>query len=230
MPSGEKVIDAGIPWQLVMHYQTVTVYQDVTDWWDMNLTWPMEADAEFEGRHMNAVLPKDLARECPVQAVSCGSDYRQISTCIMDFFPTTALLGVVLVLLVMVRSRGIGSRLKGYPPGPPTLPVIGNLHQMPKTQPHLQFKKWADEYGQVWSYCSSSSVSSILTMSQPHLLAHPWYPSPNCAVVRCGGQRPLRQEKRHLLFSAGDDSRADNSFRGSEILAYGEFQRLFNLK
>jgi hypothetical protein len=46
----------------------------------------------------------------------------------------------------------IGSRPSDYPPGPPTLPIIGNLHLMPAKNPHIQFKKWAEEYGRVYPH------------------------------------------------------------------------------
>lgn len=65
----------------------------------------------------------------------------------MGYVLTTALFGVVALLIVLVHISGIGSRPREYPPGPPTLPIIGNLHQMPKTRVYEQFKKWADEYG-----------------------------------------------------------------------------------
>lgn len=51
------------------------------------------------------------------------------------------------LLLLFVYLSGVGSRPKGYPPGPPTLPLIGNLHQMPKTRSHEQFQRWAQVYG-----------------------------------------------------------------------------------
>jgi hypothetical protein len=28
-----------------------------------------------------------------------------------------------------------------------TIPILGNLHQMPINQPHIQLQKWAQEYG-----------------------------------------------------------------------------------
>jgi len=60
-----------------------------------------------------------------------------------------AVLIIVLVAMVggLYRLSKIGSRPKGYPPGPPTLPLIGNLHLMPKERAYLQFQKWAQEYG-----------------------------------------------------------------------------------
>ncbi len=55
--------------------------------------------------------------------------------------------GLGLILLITVQLRNVGRRPLGCPPGPPTLPIIGNLHQIPPKSPHLQFQKWAEEYG-----------------------------------------------------------------------------------
>ena len=30
------------------------------------------------------------------------------------------------------------------PPGPPTFPIIGNLHQMPRARIHLKFSDWGE--------------------------------------------------------------------------------------
>lgn len=70
---------------------------------------------------------------------------------------------VVAVLLLMYRLNRVGQRPKGYPPGPPTLPLIGNLHQMPKEHGHLQFQKWAEEYGPVYSLILGTQVMIVLS-------------------------------------------------------------------
>lgn len=62
----------------------------------------------------------------------------------------TALIPLVIVAAIVYKLRNVGRRPKNYPPGPPTMPIIGNLHQMPSKNPHHQFKKWAEEYGYVW--------------------------------------------------------------------------------
>lgn len=54
---------------------------------------------------------------------------------------------VALVAVAIYHILQIGSRPKDYPPGPPTIPILGNLHLMPTEDQHVQFKKWADEYG-----------------------------------------------------------------------------------
>lgn len=57
------------------------------------------------------------------------------------------LIPIVLIAVAVFQLRNVGRRPKDYPPGPPTLPLIGNLHQMPSKGSHHQFKKWAKEYG-----------------------------------------------------------------------------------
>ena len=47
-------------------------------------------------------------------------------------FSLTQLASLTLVLVVIWYARKLGSREPGLPPGPPTLPVIGNVHQFSK--------------------------------------------------------------------------------------------------
>lgn len=71
-----------------------------------------------------------------------------------------------LVAVAAYSLRKVGRRPAGYPPGPPTLPIIGNLHLMPKEKPHLQFQKWAEEYGPVYSLILGTKVMIVLSSDQ----------------------------------------------------------------
>ncbi|KAI1103168.1 putative cytochrome P450 [Jackrogersella minutella] len=78
-------------------------------------------------------------------------------------FSVTTLIVVAAVLVLIYRLGRIGQRPKGYPPGPPTLPLIGNIHQMPPKKVHLQFQKWAEEYGPVYSLMLGTKVMIVLS-------------------------------------------------------------------
>ncbi|KAG9203893.1 hypothetical protein G6514_002054 [Epicoccum nigrum] len=71
-----------------------------------------------------------------------------------------------LLALVLHQLSKIGRRPTDYPPGPPTLPLIGNLHLMPKEKGHLQFQKWAEEYGPVYSLILGTKVMIVLSSDQ----------------------------------------------------------------
>ncbi|KAI8648298.1 hypothetical protein NCS56_01514000 [Fusarium sp. Ph1] len=53
------------------------------------------------------------------------------------------------LVLFATKVLQYGSRPKSFPPGPPTLPILGNLHQMPTKNSHLEFQKLAQQYGPI---------------------------------------------------------------------------------
>ncbi|ERS95312.1 cytochrome P450 [Sporothrix schenckii 1099-18] len=74
----------------------------------------------------------------------------------------------LLLLLVtgFVRLLMVGRRPKNYPPGPPTIPILGNIHLMPKRDLHLQLRKWADQYGPVFSLILGTQTLIVLSSDQ----------------------------------------------------------------
>jgi hypothetical protein len=75
-------------------------------------------------------------------------------------------LALTSLALLLYRLSRIGRRPEGYPPGPPTLPIIGNLHLIPNKKAHLQFQKWAEEYGPVYSLILGTKVMIVLSSDQ----------------------------------------------------------------
>lgn len=75
-------------------------------------------------------------------------------------------LAVAAILALAVRLSQVGRRPRDLPPGPPTLPLIGNLHLMPRKDVHLQFQKWAEEYGPVYSLILGTKTMIVLNSGQ----------------------------------------------------------------
>ncbi|KAJ6551141.1 cytochrome P450 [Mycena capillaripes] len=75
------------------------------------------------------------------------------------------LLPVVLAVLAVAAAllRKVGSREEGLPPGPPTLPILGNLHLLPTEFIHYKFTEWAKQYGGFYSLKLGSGTAIVLT-------------------------------------------------------------------
>ncbi|OQO10321.1 hypothetical protein B0A48_04679 [Cryoendolithus antarcticus] len=76
-----------------------------------------------------------------------------------------AIAGLALVLGTL-RLLRIGRRPKGYPPGPPTIPLLGNIHQMPTKDAHLQFQAWAQKYGDCYSLMLGTKTMIVLSSDE----------------------------------------------------------------
>lgn len=57
----------------------------------------------------------------------------------------------------------IGRREKHLPPGPPTLPILGNIHQIPKKGAHFQFTEWAKQYGGIYTLKLGTGTAAVMT-------------------------------------------------------------------
>jgi hypothetical protein len=83
-----------------------------------------------------------------------------LSSSKMAYYVYDGLFALIAVLAYQLSRTG--SRPANYPPGPPTLPFIGNLHLMSKEKAHLQFQIWADYYGPAYSLVLGTKTMVVL--------------------------------------------------------------------
>ncbi|KAG9240248.1 cytochrome P450 [Calycina marina] len=79
--------------------------------------------------------------------------------------PLACFLAVAFALFKFLR---VGARPNGLPPGPRTLPVIGNLHLMPAFKVYKQFTEWGQKFGPIYSLMIGSQPLIVL---QSHKIA-----------------------------------------------------------
>ncbi|MCJ1240632.1 hypothetical protein MMC14_008636, partial [Varicellaria rhodocarpa] len=78
-------------------------------------------------------------------------------------------LGALLCLLfVLYLLFFLGRRGRHLPPGPPTLPIVGNFHQLPKSGAHFKFTEWAAKYGGIFSL--KVGPANTVVISSPDLI------------------------------------------------------------
>ncbi|KAK0469876.1 cytochrome P450 [Desarmillaria tabescens] len=76
---------------------------------------------------------------------------------------TTSFYIFALFLWVVLRLKRIGSREPGLPPGPPTVPLLGNLHIFPAEYAHYRFTDWARIYGDIYSLKVGPGTVIVIT-------------------------------------------------------------------
>ncbi|CAI6277588.1 unnamed protein product [Periconia digitata] len=102
----------------------------------------------------------------------CVGDCTPVSSKVLEIIASVMLplfvsLAVVCLLLYPIwRILQVGKRPADFPPGPPTIPLLGNIHLIPRENVHLQFQKWAQEFGPVYSLMLGSKTMVVLSSDQ----------------------------------------------------------------
>ncbi|KAK7331675.1 hypothetical protein VNO80_28412 [Phaseolus coccineus] len=76
----------------------------------------------------------------------------------------TSILFILFILFKLLQSWASNNSSTNLPPGPRTLPLIGNLHQFVGLLPHHCLKKFADKYGPLM-HLKLGEVSNIIITS-----------------------------------------------------------------
>ncbi|KAF2727830.1 cytochrome P450 oxidoreductase-like protein [Polyplosphaeria fusca] len=73
---------------------------------------------------------------------------------------------LVPLLYVLYKLLRFGNRDKRLPPGPPTVPILGNAHMIPPGGLHYKLKEWGDLYGKIYSLKIGADTMIVLNDRQ----------------------------------------------------------------
>lgn len=69
----------------------------------------------------------------------------------------------LLAAAIVYALTTIGHRDRDLPPGPPTLPILGNITHIPLKGTHFRFTEWARQYGGIYSLKLGSGTAAVIT-------------------------------------------------------------------
>ncbi|KAF6811973.1 cytochrome P450 2D18 [Colletotrichum sojae] len=69
---------------------------------------------------------------------------------------------IIPLAFLVHRIFTFGRRERLLPPGPPTIPILGNAHLLPSRGLHAKLKEWSDAYGSVYSLKVGRSTIVVL--------------------------------------------------------------------
>lgn len=84
-----------------------------------------------------------------------------------SYRPYIAALAILLTLLFIFVTRWVLSTLrpKNFPLGPPVVPGLGNILQVPARKPYLRFHEWAGRYGDLFSL--KAGAGNLVVINSP---------------------------------------------------------------
>ncbi|KAL0574270.1 hypothetical protein V5O48_007678 [Marasmius crinis-equi] len=84
---------------------------------------------------------------------------------VWQMLPQISTIGVLFAVAAWVVSKllNIGRREGYLPPGPATVPILGNLHVFPTEYPQHKFTEWARQYGDIYSLKVGPSTAIVIT-------------------------------------------------------------------
>ncbi|KAK9781621.1 putative Cytochrome P450 [Seiridium cardinale] len=127
-------------------------------------------------------------------------------------WPLTIALGIAVILAFMIGKWVIGTlRPKDFPPGPPVIPGLGNLHQMPIGKPYLKFHEWSEQYGDIIGL--KTGTGNLVVLNTPEVV-HEYFEKRGAIC----SNRPVNHiMTKHVLYEPEE--------KGLLILQYDEYYR-----
>lgn len=82
---------------------------------------------------------------------------------------SAAIAGFLLLLLLSLLQWVLSTlRPQNFPPGPPVIPGLGNLHQIPPSKPFLKFHEWSKQYGDLVSL--KTAAGNLVITNNPKIV------------------------------------------------------------
>lgn len=79
-----------------------------------------------------------------------------------EIFTIVSIAALTLLVIYAWRVLFSNSRPANFPPGPSGLPIIGNLHQIPRGLPFLAFDQWSKKWGPIVGFKLGSQNAVVL--------------------------------------------------------------------